>query len=336
MPPQKHLILYGVKHPYRIREIAAQSGLSQATVDRVLHNRGGVRESTIRQVHQAIAELDRQQSQAPLGGRTFLIDVVLHTSRRYSTAVRDALEAEVPGFAPAALRPRIHLAESSGNDVVRTLDRVGRSRSHGVVVMAPPGPEVADAVARLGVPVVTLNGDLPAGKRIAHVGVDDFDAGATAAYLVEQRLADRAGDVLVINGKGAREAGFRALLQERSPARRLHTVQSADEIRATLAQNPAIRAVYSAGTCGNAEVIAAFAAESRNYDVFVAHGLDRENVGLLRAYQLSAVLHQDLRADLRHACLVLLRAQGALPGPIRSRPSAVQVITPCNVPPGEF
>jgi len=43
-----------VKHRYRIREIAAQAGLSVATVDRVLHERPGVRESTVREVHQAI------------------------------------------------------------------------------------------------------------------------------------------------------------------------------------------------------------------------------------------------------------------------------------------
>ena len=37
-------------------------------------------------------------------------------------------------------------------------------------------------------------------------------------------------------------------------------------------------------------------------------------------------------ADLRHACLTILRAQGALTGPIRSLPSAIQVITPFNAP----
>jgi hypothetical protein len=74
----------------------------------------------------------------------------------------------------------------------------------------------------------------------------------------------------------------------------------------------------------------------RKYDVFVAHDLDDENTTLLRTQRLSAVLHHDLRTDLRDACLAVMRAQGALPGPLRSNPSAIQVITPFNTPPVEF
>jgi LacI family transcriptional regulator len=91
-----------------------------------------------------------------------------------------------------------------------------------------------------------------------------------------------------------------------------------------------------AGAGGNAAVVDAFAAEHRRYDVFVAHDLDGENTALLRGRKLSAVLHHDLRTDLRRGCHALMQARGALPGPVRTNPSAIQVITPYNAPPVEF
>lgn len=79
-------------HRHRVREIADQSGLSPATVDRVLNRRAGVRKSTAAQVLRAIAELDRQRDQVELGGRTFRLDLVMHAPARSSSAVRAALE----------------------------------------------------------------------------------------------------------------------------------------------------------------------------------------------------------------------------------------------------
>lgn len=315
-----------MRHPYRVREIAAQAGLSQATVDRVLHQRGGVRESTVREVHQAIAALDRQQSESPLPARTLPIDLVV----RDPAGVGAALRAELSSLRPALIRPRLRPAA----DPLAELARVARSRSRGLILEAAETPELVEAVGRLDIPVVTLGADLPASKRVAHVGLDETEAGATAAYLVDQWLADRAGDVLVVTTEHdvrSRVTGFRAELRERAPNRRLRLTDPAG-IRAELAANPSVRAVYVPGRGAVAAVIAAFAAEHRRYDVFVAHDLDDDHADLLRAGRLSALLHHDLRADLRSACLAILQSSGALPGPARSHPSHVQVITPLNVP----
>ena len=164
-------------HPYRIREIAVQAGLSERTVDRVLNNRGGVRRNTVREVQQAITDLDRQQTQLRLTGRTFMIDVVMQAPQRFSSAVRDALEAELPSLRPAAVRSRFHFRETCPvEDLVATLDGIRSRGSHGVILKAPDLPEIITACWRLvqaGIPVVTLVTDLPGSQRLAYVGMDN-------------------------------------------------------------------------------------------------------------------------------------------------------------------
>jgi LacI family transcriptional regulator len=331
-------------HRYKVREIAQQSGLSEATVDRVLNDRPGVRENTRAEVAQAIADLDKQRAQLRLNGRRYLLDVVMQTPQRFSDAFRAAVEAELPAFAPAMVRARFHLWESGSS--AQTVDALTRIRgSHGVVLKAQDEPEVAEAVDRLveaGVPVVTYTTDVPTSSRCAYVGIDNHGAGLTAAYLMDQWLGSERSDVLitlsrtVFRGEGEREVGFRSGL--RGSGRDIVEVSDSDGIDATnehlvleaLERNPGVAAVYSPGG-GNTATVAAFERLGRACSVFIAHDLDVDNRRLLRDGRISVVLHNDLRADARVAIRSILAQHGALPVEA-VRPTPIQVITPYNVP----
>lgn len=339
------------RHPYRVREIAAQAGLSESTVDRVLNDRGNVRASTAREVRNAIEDLDRQRQQVRLGGRTFMIDLVMHAPERFSGAVRAALESELPYLRPANIRARYHLRESvEPREVIAHLHRIARRGSHGVLLKAPDLPEIAecvDAIEADGVPVVTLVTDVPQSARHAYVGIDNRAAGQTAAYLVDRWLGGTRGNVLVtlsrsaFRGEEEREIGFRAATRRMPTKRQIVEITETDGLDATMRDlvrdalqgDPDICAVYSIGG-GNKATVETFDALGRKCRVFVGHDLDDDNRALLRDGRISAVLYHDLAQDMRRACQIVIQAHHALPhDAVASGPSAIQVVTPHNIPP---
>jgi LacI family transcriptional regulator len=282
-----------------------------------------------------------------------MIDIVMQTPDRFSSAVKTALEQELPSLRPAVVRSRFDFREKGHpREIAKVLDTIARRGSRGVILKAPEAPEVNAAVQRLaeaGIPVVTLVSDLPFSTRVAYVGMDNRSAGATAAYLINQWLGESPGrdsrilvalSRSVFRGEEEREIGFRAAIRERWPHRQLAEVTDSDGLDTSvyrlaldaLDRHADIEAVYSIGG-GNRAILDAFDARHRPCRAFIAHDLDRDNRQLLEAGRLSAVLYHDLRRDMHRACQIIMQANGALDGPVLTAPAPIQVITPFNVPP---
>ncbi|MBW4793558.1 LacI family DNA-binding transcriptional regulator [Pseudomonas tolaasii] len=340
-------MLERAKH-FSIKQLATQAGVSKATVDRALHQRGAVHAQTQRRIAQALDELEAQEKNGLAVGRTFHVDVIMHTPKRFSAAVQAAIVAQLASLAPFRISPRFHLFEeiepqAMHDQLLRCLD----TGSQGVVLKAADEPAVNQAVKQLmaeGIPVVTLVTDLPQSERIGYVGMDNRTAGQTAAYLMSRWLPTQLQDVAVVigselfRGEEEREMGFRAWLRGRAPHLRVLDISGGygvyertfERVSQALKQHPDLKAVYSVGG-GNRAIVDAFAAQGRGLDVFIGHDLDEENRQLLLEEKVAAIIDHNLQIDARSVFLHILQHHRLWKtGPIA--PSQVQIVTPFNLP----
>lgn len=332
---------------FLMKQICQQSGLSLATVDRVLNERSGVRAQSRRRVAQAIEELQQQEDLLSLKGQKFMLDLVMEAPERFSRMVSDSLAAVLPSVQPAVLRVRHHTAETwQEGEFCLCLDTIARKGSDGVLLKAPKTPEIEAAALRLrqaGIPVVTLASDLAEPVRDAYVGLDNHAAGATAAYLLHSWMRDRPLTVLLslsshrFEGEEERVRGFCQQLQAlrgdagicRIDQGRGLGPDTVSLVREALEQSPQINAVYSVGGANRA-IAQAFELCGEAPQVFIGHDLDKDNISLLKAGVLTAVIHHDLKRDLHHACEKILAAHGyRLSQPPVSQ--SIQIVTPYNL-----
>jgi len=335
-------------HRFPVKEIALQSGLSTATVDRVLNGRAHVSPQTRQRVEDAIEELVRQEGQLAAKGRRLFVDIVVEAPARFSREIRRASEAVLADFKPAALRPRFTFAETMTEaDSVGVLNRIHKRGSQGVCLKARDTRDVRDAIARLSeknIPVVTVFTDLPNSARLAYAGLSNKRAGMTAAWLMQKLLGPGEQTVLTtlsqhaFQGEADRFEAFRSELQRQRPTITLLDASgggglnsaTAQEVGETLNRRGRIAGVYSMGG-GNMAILTALEQAGQAPTVFIAHDLDEDNLELLCAEKLTVVLHHDLNQDMRTAFRHILAHHGIGEPPSQSE-SDIQVVTPMNIP----
>ncbi len=320
--------------PLTLRDIARQAGVSLATVDRVLHNRPGVRPDTVRRVkeavernafqpHVAAAELARGRARRfafvmPSGPNLFMqqIESYLVEMSAWLSARRLAVEKVATDVFDAPV-------------LASTLESLAGDFD-GVAVVALDHPSVRAAINDLvdgGTKVVTLVSDVPSSRRHHYVGIDNIAAGRTAGALVGRLVGPRAGRIAIVAGSlGLRDHaerifGFNQVMaSEFSQLDVLPVIEGRDEddrsgrlMMKLLSDYPGIVGLYivgagtpgvANGTPGVAKALIDSGRASRT--VFAGHDVTVMTRKLLLQGVMDAVISQNPGHEARAAVRVLL------------------------------
>lgn len=307
------------KHP-RIPDIAQLSGVSTATVDRVLNQRAGVRSATVQRVMQAaisLGYLPQAEAQATLQAQPQplrLMVLIPEGSNRFLQMLGDVIGYAQEHWAPFNVRCQAAYIESFNPDALAKALLLHGKRCDGIAFMALEHPVVREAVAQLaeqGVPTVTLISDLSSSRRAAYVGLDNRAAGRTAGYLIARFMGplahSRNARVAMIVGSlryrahEEREAGFLHLFEEQFPLVKVVGVREGQDdaernyqqARSLLEQHPDLAGIYNIG--GGAEGIGRALKEAglEHKVVFIGHGLTPDTRALLIDGTMDAVITQN-------------------------------------------
>lgn len=317
-----------VKRP-TILDLAAASGVSVATVDRVLNRRLPVREDTAMRVvaaaeaigFHATGLLRQRLHESPKRTFAFLLQKRDHEFYRNFAAELTAATKEATAIQGRAL------VEFNDEIVPATIARRIReaaSRADAIAVVAVDHPLVNEAIAevsRAGKHVLTLLSDVAAPERAACLSADTRRGGRTAAWAIS-RMARTPGKVGILLGshrylsQELAEISFRSYMREHAPEiTLLEPLINLDDPRIAyeaivdmIGNTPDLVGIYVAG--GGAEgLISALRDEKAGHRIVaVCNELTADTRSALIDGTVDLVLDTPIREISRRAVDIMARA----------------------------
>lgn len=264
------------QHLPTLSDVARRAGVSYATADRVVNDRGGVAEKSAKRVREAIEMLGyvRNVAAANLSQRrTYRFAAVIPVgTNAFFGRMRAILEAERARLLPDRVDLSIEeIAAFDPDSLCFCLDELFADGVDGIAMVGMEDSRVAQKIDELheaGVAVLTLVSDVPGSVRDHYIGIDNRVAGRTAARMIGLAHGGRPGRVLPIVGSlsapdhADRLAGLRETLSEcfaeiaiapEIEGRDRHEIVEA-QLREGLPNDTGITAIYSVGG-GNAGML---------------------------------------------------------------------------------
>ncbi|MBE5881390.1 MAG: LacI family DNA-binding transcriptional regulator [Lachnospiraceae bacterium] len=250
-----------------IKEIAELAGVSRGTVDRVLNKRGSVNPQTAEKVLEIAQALDYKPNRAGLvlaaQKKNLKLGVILFgEGNPFFDEVIDGIRHKEEELACYNCSVTIKRVAVDTDEQLRAIDELVSEGINGIAISPTNDARLAAKINELydmDIPVVSLNTDIPDCKRIAFVGSNYYQSGATAAGLM--RLIAKGDDVNVGIIAGSSEilchteriAGFRHAIEKYGHINVVETIMNHDDdfvsydmTSQLLKEHPEINALYFA------------------------------------------------------------------------------------------
>jgi LacI family transcriptional regulator len=333
-----------------IVEIARAAGVSTATVDRTLNNRGGVKERTrslVLDTAERLGYLPDRRGNGIVAGIAEIDFVLPGGTNTFMKVLAEHLEALADRRrSEAAIR--VHRIDGFNPEALAETLLGLKGATQGVGVVAVDHPTVREAIRDLGsrgVPVLTMVSDIPNVPRIGYVGIDNRAAGRLAGHLLGRFVRPGGREValfagsLSYRGHEEREMGFRHILEEEFPALRVVELREVrddsqrayKEARMLLATYKNLAGIYNIGA-GNRGIARALEESGRASEVvFVCHEVTEHTRRFLLSGTVDAVIDQNPRVEARDAVDWLISAARGRDEPSLP-PIRIQAVFKENIP----
>jgi LacI family transcriptional regulator len=294
-----------------VQDIAALAKVGPATVDRVLNNRGGVRDKTRARVLAALEKLSSESKEREVPLRILL---VCDSGETFNAAMASAAAEANRTLAGIEIDGVfVSTSEVEPASFARQIEQRGEGMD-GVVIIAREHPAINRAIRKLrtiGIPVICLTTDLPSSRRSVYVGNDQYAAGSVAALLIGNALPRERNNILIVMSvpfrcQQEREMGFRRVLRSDFPYLKIEErVISDDRPETTCEQltryfeaNGHPAAIYNVAGANRGVAKALEMAGKAHETVFVGHELTNHSRNLLEAGIMDYVISHDFVSEL--------------------------------------
>mgnify|MGYP002710135947 CR=1 FL=1 len=174
-------------------QIAQIAGVSRATVERVINNRGDVSDETRRKVLDIIKQMDYRPNRA---GKTLAIRqknlkigcIIVRADNPFYQELNSGIQEKAEEFKSYGIEVIVESVEFTANAQIQKINELLDQSISALVIQPTIEPALVDKlkqVEKLGIPIVTVNTDLPDyHSSFCYVGNDFYLCGKTAANLM--------------------------------------------------------------------------------------------------------------------------------------------------------